>query len=854
MINGTVASFYGFLVHIYPDLRKNRLYLLGRLTDGRSFAVVEENWRPYFHVFEKDYSKVKKLFKIFRYDEITPLDSFSGREKHVCFKFHGYNDRRQAVSVLEQEKISSPDAGIKPADLFLTEKQIRGPLCITGNPQEGKKVDLVFRGPEVYPPQNPVSSPLCVASIDIETDVDKGGIRAISIVWTYAPGNNIADNYSSGRVRIVSSNGSLLQDAGSSSVVFHTDEKSMLYAFKDDVSLIDPDILTGWNFLDFDFPNLAKRFEKYGLSFAIGRSRDSAKFFPGDSAAEAAGVAEATGAASAGWRRRSAAAIVPGRQVLDALRIMRAGTVGSSIRETGQGFSLDEIAKSVLGEGKLIHESGDEKIAALDRLYTGDPVRFAEYCLNDARLVLKILAKTGLYRLTVERACLTGVSLDKAWTSVASFERIYALQLRKHGIAPSLPDTVGVTGAAGGTVLESEAGFINNVAVFDFRSLYPSIIRTFNIDPLSHARADEDNSRNIVAPNGAAFSRKQGLLPALIGEYFAMRGIAIEKGDEIAAQVYKILMNSFYGVLGTSSCRYGKSALAGAITSFARKWLLFSRDWFNSKGLHVLYGDTDSLFVKTGFADIPLAEFEEKCRKMADEVNSLISDAVKKEYNLQSFLDLRFDKAYRRFLIPPVRNICSSGDSAKLKHSTGSFAVSAENRGRAKGYGGYTLRHDGLTVDVTGMEAVRSDTTSLARRLQLELLEMVFSGCSEDEYREKTMKTILELRGGKLDHELVYRKRLTRFPETYTSVTPPHVKAARALGWKKRRGAVEYLWTVNGPEPAAVPHGKPDYDHYVESQIFPLVRSIAAAMRWDADYFVMRKENASSDMQIELKF
>jgi DNA polymerase-2 len=493
-----------------------------------------------------------------------------------------------------------------------------------------------------------------------------------------------------------------------------------------------------------------------------------------------------------------------------------------------------------LGEGKTVHETGDEKIAALDRLYAQDPAQFAEYCLRDAQLVLRILAKTGLFRLTMERASLTGVSLDKAWTSVVSFERIYGIQLSACGIAPPPANNgADVTGAAGGTVLDPETGLFNNVAVFDFRSLYPTIMRTFNIDPLSHARASK-KEKPIIAPNGAAFSRKAGLLPSLIAEYFARRSLALEGGDSIAAQVYKILMNSFYGVLGTAACRYGKSELAGAITSFARKWLLFSRDWFNSRDLRVLYGDTDSLFVETGLGDIPLAEFENYCAKLAKELNLLIAEKVKEEYDLESFIELRFEKAYRRFLIPPLRNFHASEDAT-------------ENRGRAKGYGGYILQPDGTaSVEVKGMEAVRSDTTALARRLQLELLELVFSGCTEEEFRERAGQTIYELRNGSLDHELVYRKRLTRFPETYTSSTPPQVKAARALGWKKRRGTVEYLWTVNGPEPASLPHGKLDYDHYVESQVFPLVRSIASAAKWDLSFFVTRK--GGEDMQIELGF
>jgi DNA polymerase-2 len=392
------------------------------------------------------------------------------------------------------------------------------------------------------------------------------------------------------------------------------------------------------------------------------------------------------------------------------------------------------------------------------------------------------------------------------------------------------------------------------VAVFDFRSLYPTIMRTFNIDPWTHAQASAQsltaaqtaarNGQPIIAPNGAAFSREPGLLPVLIAEYFAARRLAIDAGDSVAAQVYKILMNSFYGVLGTGACRYGRTELAGAITSFARKWLLFSRDWFTAQGYRVLYGDTDSLFVETGLGDsAAYADFEERCDSLAKELNRCITEKIRAEYDLESFIELRFEKAYRRFLIPPLRNF----------HGTGAaIETESESRGRAKGYGGYLISPAGraATVEVKGMEAVRSDSTPLARRLQLELLELVFSGNGEAAFREKLQKIMEALRAGKLDSELVYRKRLTRYPESYTSSTPPQVKAARALGWKKQRGTVEYIWTLNGPEPLALPHGKPDYDHYAESQVFPVARSIAAAARWDADFFSSAGGFAEGQMEL----
>jgi DNA polymerase-2 len=184
-------------------------------------------------------------------------------------------------------------------------------------------------------------------------------------------------------------------------------------------------------------------------------------------------------------------------------------------------------------------------------------------------------------------------------------------------------------------------------------------------------------------------------------------------------------------------------------------------------------------------------------------------------------------------------------------------------RGRAKGYGGFLIDPDGggETVEVKGMEAVRSDVTPLARRIQLELLELIFRDGTEEEFRDTVRETLQQLREGKLDGELVYRKRLSRPPESYTASTPPQVKAARALGWKGRRGTVEFVWTNTGAEPVSLPHGPLDYEHYVNSQVLPVAKSIADALHWDmGSFFPKGKTSArargqtSGARQMELDF
>ncbi|MDR0475042.1 MAG: DNA polymerase II [Treponema sp.] len=830
----------GFIIHAYADKRRNQIYLLGRLEDGRSFASAHTRWRPSLHIYEKHLESARKLLSRFQY-EVKPaeIESFEEGEKLLELKFQKFFDRASASSFLEEAGIPSPDGDHKPADAFLIEHGLKGAVQIKGEARTGRLVDLVFAEPELSACAgfSPLKVPIRLCSVDIETDVKTGTILAVG--FSVAPWSNIKNKRS--MVHIISAlpnSASPYSDSveNSPKIIFHSDEKSLLKAFLLDMQEADPDVLTGWNFLDFDYPRLAERFGIHNIPFTLGRSREEAKFFP---SAFQSGASHGDSSDSP-WhdRRHSAAALVPGRQVIDALRVVRSGP------RRYPNYTLETVAQAVLGESKTVASIGEQKIKDLEKLYSDDPVMFAEYCMRDAELVLEILDRTGLFRLTIERASLTGVFLDKAWTSVVSFERVYGMELWQRKIAPppKTPDRK-VSGAAGGTVLEPLPGFFANVGVFDFRSLYPTIMLTFNIDPrayaLSSVMAETEANEVIKAPNGAAFSREPGILPELIASYFAARRKALDEGDEEASHVYKILMNSFYGVLGTPSCRYGKSELAGAITSFARKWLLFSRSLFIEKGYKVLYGDTDSLFVESGLTDeSSYGAFVEWGNTLARELNLSISKTIEAEYKLKSFVELRFEKPYRRFMIPPLRNL-----------------QGGEGRGRAKGYGGWLLdSRGGLRTEVKGMEAVRSDSTPLARRIQLELLELVFKGGGEKELQAHVLETLNGLRRGLLDNELIYRKRLSRAPEEYTASTPPQVKAARALGWKNRRGTVEYVWTISGPEPIAIPHSPPDYDHYTDTQVLSVARSISAAAGWNRDFFPHSKKDHLSDAQIEMDF
>ena len=224
---------------------------------------------------------------------------------------------------------------------------------------------------------------------------------------------------------------------------------------------------------------------------------------------------------------------------------------------------------------------------------------------------------------------------------------------------------------------------------------------------------------------------------------------------------------------------------------------------------------------------------------------------VRSRWQMESRLDLRFDKLYRRFIIPRIRGDRASRVREELERMgsvnfpAGLLSGLPEPKGRAKGYAGLLLRSDGSTlVDIKGLEAVRGDWTALARRFQTELFGMVFTcegkqsggrdqqDSCESAARDYARGVVAAMRAGRLDPELAFQRVLKRDLGQYAADSP-HVKAARLAGLVLRGQRVEYAQTVNGPEPLGTFSGPLDYDWYLERQLGPIWESIAEAVGWE---------------------
>jgi DNA polymerase-2 len=403
--------------------------------------------------------------------------------------------------------------------------------------------------------------------------------------------------------------------------------------------------------------------------------------------------------------------------------------------------------------------------------------------------------------LAFARSKLSGMTPDRVAASIASFDFLYLTELERLKIvAPSVRSSDARVHAAqqGGHVLEPLTGMHRNVWVFDFKSLYPSIIRTFNIDPLSYVAEPQAGEALIETPGGA-FRRSPAILPRMLDELFPRREAAKRAGDSVAGHAIKILMNSFYGVLGTPACRFYNPALANSITGMGKEMLLWSKAWFEAAGFQVLYGDTDSLFVSSGMDD------PERAAARGPELSAALSKElaayIEQRWQVPSKLELKFEKLYLKLFLPRAR------------HST---------RGASKRYAG--LRHGGSleTVEFVGMEVVRRDWTALAKQVQRELYQRLFTDQAVDVYLADVVRRV---RSGELDDHLVYRKNLRKDAEEYTATTPPHVAAARKSTQSNGR-LISYVITTAGPEPVENVESPLDREHYVVKQVQPVAEPV----------------------------
>ncbi|WP_413699146.1 3'-5' exonuclease [Psychromonas sp. KJ10-10] len=286
-------------------------------------------------------------------------------------------------------------------------------------------------------------------------------------------------------------------------IIWVKDELSLLVALQAWFKRHDPDIIIGWAVVNFDMRLLAQRAKLYHFKLCLGRDNKGLHWYSHQESNDHGTL------------------ILNGRVALDGIEQLKNSSWYFD------SFSLENVSQELFSEGKLITKENSvfvDKGLEIKRQYENTPVALVAYNLQDCLLVERIFKHAQLIEYAVQRATLTGLALDRRGASVVAFTNLYLPLLHRSGyIAPNIGD-IEAQHSPGGFVMDSKPGLYDWVLVLDFKSLYPSIIRTFKIDPLGMIEGLKEPKENTIEGfRGARFSREKHHLPKILDHLSAAR-------------------------------------------------------------------------------------------------------------------------------------------------------------------------------------------------------------------------------------------------------------------------------------------------------------------------------------------
>ncbi|MDD0812857.1 DNA polymerase II [Curvibacter sp. RS43] len=683
-----------------------------------------------------------------------------------------FRDLDKLARTLQPLQIPLYEADVRPHDRYLMERFITAGVLVEGGLRDGATILNGRLKPA--PGWRPA---LKVVSLDIETSATEE-LYSIAL-------DSAGD-------RVVFMLGQAAEPAAPTMdfrLVDCPTRQAMIEQLNAWFAAHDPDVIIGWNVIQFDLRVLQKAADANAVPLLLGRERRPIAWrtHPG--------------------RQGYLFAPMPGRVVVDGIEALKAGMWSFA------SFSLEAVSQQLLGEGKEIGDAYD-KMAEIERRYQHDKPALASYNIRDCALVLRIFDKLELLPFVLERAQTTGLQIDHFGGSIAAFSHHYLPRMHRLGyVAPNVGD-IAAKAFPGGYVMDSTPGFYDSVVVLDYKSLYPSIIRTFLVDPVGLAEGAhaETKSGLVRGPQDTLFSRDKHCLPDIVTALSIARDEAKRASNQPLSQALKLLMNSFAGVLGASECRFFNPKLVSAVTLRGHEVMKLTRAFVEQHGYQVIYGDTDSIFIWLK-RPYPNAEAHAIAASLVQQINAWWTHKLSEEQQLKNFLEIEFDTHYAKFFMPTIRG----SDVGSKKRYAG---LSVDAKGRED-------------MVYRGLEMARSDWTPLARQFQEGLLSRIFHG---EPYRAFVADYARSMLEGKMDALLVYRKRLRHRLDAYQVNTPPQVRAARLADAHNARlnrpqqyqrgGWIQYVMTPSGPEPLEALHSRIDYEHYLVKQLQPIADAI----------------------------
>lgn len=787
------------------------IYIFGKTKDGQKIALKDNTFKPYFWAVLKDYKPeyVEDIKKIsFKEEQVLEVKEASlgkrvyfGEESQVL-KITVNIPGAVPVIAKEVSTLNFVEC-VCESDILFTRRYIVD-RNITPLKLFKVKVEEATEQSKI-----PVYNLLSIKEIN-DDSAFKPKVLAFDIE-TYNPfGKNIRpekDPILMLSIKTDSLNKVLTWKrfkTVSKDIEFLDSERDLIERFKQIVDTEKPDFLVGYYSDGFDLPYIIRRAKVNKIKLDLGIDYSEVKLAKGD----------------------SDRIKIHGLVHIDILKFIKR-VMGTTL-ET-DFFTLDAVSEELLNEKKV--KVDIEKLA-----YTWDNAPdkleiYASYNAKDSDLTFRLFNK--IYPNIEELTKL--VSAPVFDLTRMSFSKLVESYLIKHAFllnvcVPNKPSNKEISERIllkykGAFVFEPTPGLYKDIAVFDFRSFYPTVIVAHNISPetINCSCCKKANEFEIENKKYRICKKKKGLIPIILKDLISRRMTIKEilKKEstnpflKARSEALKTLSNSFYGYLGFYGSRWYSFDAGGIVTGLCRNYIMKVMDIAEKKDYTVLYGDTDSVFLRLNKNSI------DDAKKLVEKINM----------DLPDFMELEFENYFK----------------------SGIFVSSkAANTGAKKRYA--LLGKDGK-LKIRGFESVRRNVSAIAKEVQLKVLKLVLEDKIDDAYK-CVSDVVLDMRNRKINVEkLIIYTQITKPIEEYEQIGP-HVAVARKLVEKGKPVGpgtiVKYVITAGdgkirdrAREPEDVKKNEYDANYYISHQILPAVKSIFAVIGLNTDKLLDEKKDHS---------
>lgn len=812
MAGKTILEFYPFDVDTITTKEGNTLIrIFGVTKDGKKVIALDSSINPYFYAIVDpgqttaalDYAlKIKYLDEDNRVVQPISVDIVKRKmvgEEKTAIKISLQQSGDIAALKSEIEKmpgfIERAEYDISFVKRYLIDKKMNILTLwrVSGEPIELRRneADFIINSEKLELVNDTVIENPKIVAFDIET-YNPGGISR----HESDPIIMIGFSGSDGKKKVIT--WKKFKDAPGY-VEFVDSEKELIESFVGFIKKYQPDIIVGYNSDNFDFPYLFSRAKKYKIKLDIGR--DSSEL-------------------SLRKKRDSYTAKIDGIVHVDIFTFIK--NILSPTMKT-ETYGLSSVAEELIGEKKLDSMNMEKMFLMWDN--GEDLSSIAEYNLHDTYITLKLIEKLKytLFELTK----LVGMPLFDVsrMTYGKCVEWYLARRAQKFGeFVPSKPQskTSWMRSYAGGYVHEPKPGVYNNVAVFDFRSLYPSLIVSHNICPTKiscKCCKEGDLSPEINGKKYSFCKKEKGFIPSVIDNLVDRRARIkeilkkVEKNDPdftiLSARSYalKTVANAMYGYLGFAKSRWYSLECASSITAWGRQVVGNLIKSAEDEGFEVIYADTDSVFLHLKNKNQKVAlKFLEKINK-----------------SLPGVMELELQGIYPKGLFVSKK----SGEGAKKR---------------------YVLLDKNGDLIVKGFHSVRRDWSKISKEVQTKVMNAILKEDSEENAVKIIKEVINRLKKGDVKVEdILIHTQLTKKIEDYDSIGP-HVAAAikaRKEGHIFKPGQIiKYVVTKGEGSISDRSYTVEDYlnkgieydaDYYINHQVLPAVEKIFEVLGYSKD-------------------